>query len=172
MIIIGISGKKKSGKTLMAQHIADVFPKRCKIISFADALKDDVCEFCKVSRQFLEDNKEDFRLILQGYGTNFRRKHSGNDYWIQRFLTTCYAQPTNTIIVVPDVRFKNEAKTILQINGLLFRIERLDCDIQDQHPSEIELDQWTAWDMVLRNDSSIENFKNTINSVIKDWNIH
>lgn len=170
MIIIGISGKKRSGKTLMAEHIKSFYPKRCHIVAFADALKDEVCVSLNITREYMEKNKEDLRLILQGWG-GYKRKHCGLDYWILRCFDTIYKLPQDSIVIIPDVRHTNEAREVLHINGLLFRVERTECDIDDQHASEIELDKWTAWDMTLLNDGSIEAFKNTINSIIKDWNI-
>lgn len=42
-IIIGISGKVGSGKNTIAEHISNNVGKACKLYSFADKLKTDVC---------------------------------------------------------------------------------------------------------------------------------
>ena len=170
MIVIGISGKKKCGKSLMADYIRTIFPDRAHIVSFADALKQEVALAAGVDVKYINDHKDDFRLILQGWGTNFRRRHCGEDYWIKRLYKSCIdisVKSPDAIILIPDVRFRNEAAAILNIKGMLVRINRNECDIDDQHPSEVELDSWTRYDYIINNDGTIEDFKQEINKAIE-----
>jgi hypothetical protein len=171
MTIIGISGKKRTGKTTVANYIQTLHPNRVFIMSFADALKDEVCEAMGITKKFMEDNKDDFRLILQGWGTNFRRKHSGDDYWLRKYLTKLLNLPPTAIVVTPDVRFINEAETILKVKGLLWRINKQEFDLDDQHVSETQMDRWTKWDAVINNDHDIETLLRTIDGVLKQQNI-
>lgn len=173
MIIIGISGKKKTGKSAIAEYIKTLYPNRVVEIAFADSLKDEVCQACNVTLDYLNTNKDNFRHILQGWGTDFRRKLCGDDYWIKAYLEKCLNSGFNrhTIIVTPDVRFQNEAMTILKCKGILWRVERLECDIDDQHPSETALDHWTKWDAIIHNNDSLEALKQTINATLKQQNI-
>ena len=171
MTIIGISGKKRTGKTTVAEYIQTLYPNRVFIMSFADALKDEVCEAMGITKKFMEDNKDDFRLILQGWGTNFRRKHSGDDYWLRKYLTKLLNLPPTAIVVTPDVRFINEAETILKVKGLLWRINKQEFDLDDQHISETQMDRWAKWDAVINNDHDIETLLRTIDGVLKQQNI-
>lgn len=175
MTLIGISGKKKSGKTTVAEHIQSLYPDRTFILSFADALKDEVCEALGVNREFLEQNKDDFRLILQGWGTDLRRKHFGNDYWLRKYCTRLNNLPKNCIVITPDVRFVNEAETVLKVHGVLWRIELPAVVIkhreQDSHISENDLDRWTKWDSVINNNDTLDTLKQTINTILKNYKL-
>lgn len=48
--------------------------------------------------------------------------------------------------IITDCRFKNEAKAIKERSGLIFRIERLDIKSNDNHQSEIDLDDYQDFD--------------------------
>lgn len=174
MTLIGISGKKKCGKTTIADHIQSLYPNRTFILSFADALKDEVCEALGVTREFLEKNKDDFRLLLQGWGTDIRRKHNGSDYWVRKYLTKVLRMSKDAIVVTPDVRFLNEARAIIDVNGILWRVEKAalvhPADI-DSHISETELDTRTAWDAVIHNDDTIESLKQTITNILQTYKL-
>ena len=174
-ILLGISGKKRSGKTTFAESLRDTYPNRVHIVSFADALKDEVCQACGITRDFLEQNKADFRLILQGWGTDFRRKHCGDSYWIQRWMQRVgdiIMQTPSPIIVTPDVRFLNERRAVMYIKGMMVRIERPTCDNEDTHASETELDNPKfQWHATIHNDGTLEQFKQQIHQTIKELNI-
>lgn len=172
MTLIGISGKKKSGKTTVAEHIQSLYPDRTFILSFADALKDEVCEAFGVSREFLEQNKDDFRLILQGVGTDLRRKHFGNDYWLRKYLTRLNNLPKNCIVITPDVRFVNEAETVLKVHGVLWRINKPDySSCSDSHVSENDLDSRTQWDAIIDNNDTLDTLKQTVNTILKAYKL-
>jgi hypothetical protein len=57
-------------------------------------------------------------------------------------------------IYCPDVRFRNEAQTIRNVNGKLIRVKRSGYDT-GSHDSERDLDSWSDWDMVVQNDGSL-----------------
>ena len=170
MTLIGISGKKKTGKTTIAEYIQSLYPDRVVIISFADSLKDEVCEAGGITRKFLEDNKDDFRLILQGWGTDFRRKHHGTDYWIRKYLSKMLRLTNNAIVISPDMRFVNEAEAVQGINGILWRVQN-SVDSFDTHISETSLDNWKEWDAIIDNNDSLETLKQTITTLLKKQNI-
>src|SRR4051812_39925606 len=112
MNLIGISGKKQSGKDTVAGMICNYLaPLKCARVGFADALKEEICEMYKIVPGFLSDNKKHFRLIMQGHGTDYRRELFGQDYWIlklEKKLTELH-DDIHTV-VIPDVRFKIEAE--------------------------------------------------------------
>ena len=98
--------------------------------------------------------------LLQWWGTNYRRKHFGEDYWVNRLdekLQTLWEYPDEQRIVIADTRFPEETAHIrAKKDGLLLRVnaERPfeETGRDDEHESETALDGWTDWDGLLWND--------------------
>jgi hypothetical protein len=175
MNVLVISGKLRSGKSTLAKRIEDksiagggkVYKRR----NLADALKEDVADFCEVTVDFINDNKTMFRPVLQWYGTEFRRKHNGEDYWITRLLDSLVeAEIGGTeYIIVDDCRFPNEVEAMrkyAQESGGKFHAVRLVVSPETQikrteeageevteaaftHASETALDTYTDYDQFL-----------------------
>lgn len=156
MILIGIAGKKASGKDEVCNFIRARLPNTQRI-AFADALKDEVCRAMLVTREYLDAHKSHFRLILQGWGTDYRRQMHGEDYWLRQWLKRVRQnESTESTIVVPDVRFTNEARFIHELNGLLFHVKRPSLNASDDHLSENDLDQFTEFDRYILNNGSLK----------------
>ncbi len=140
-LLIGISGRKRHGKDSLAQALK-LRLNDCCHINFADALKTEVCQATGIPRAKLEEQKDHFRLILQGWGTDFRRKLCGDNYWVKQFERT-YELATEFKLkyaLVSDVRFKNELDYIKSNGGITIRINRPGFPSDDTHVSETELD--------------------------------
>lgn len=157
-LVIGLSGKKGSGKDhtcLLLRRCGLIDSVSVERMAFADSLKDEVARACGVDRRFIEGNKEHFRLILQGWGTEFRRQLHGSNYWVKQ-LDEKIGSSTSQVIVVTDVRFENEADLIHDCDGILIRMVAPDKTI-DAHPSETALDSHT-FDYTLYNhfDASLD----------------
>lgn len=176
MHIIGITGKKKSGKTTAALFIKDIidslYPREvCHILSFADPLKDEVCEAVGCCREYLEQHKDSFRRILQGWGTDYRRNLCGTDYWTHKMLLRIRdvgRDPNVHTIVIPDVRFLNEAAMIKGVGGLVLRVTRHHLNEEgveeydvNTHQSEVELNDIIP-NHYINNTSSKEELKNMV----------
>lgn len=163
MLIVGISGKKRSGKDEAAETILNTLPRGIRI-AFADALKIEVANACQISVLDIEANKPLFRTLLQAYGTEFRREYGKNkNYWIDQLAkaVACYSGTKIEYIVVPDVRFVNELEFV-QKNGIAIRIEsKTRCNMDDNHPSEVELDG-SQFDYTITNDGTLEEFRTNI----------
>ena len=123
--ILGISGKKYSGKSSVAKIIKEeILPnKKVAIMSFADSLKGEcVLAIRTVLKDFnyeeLEANKETYRGLLQWWGTDFRRKLFGKDYWVNTIekVIEKYNYEAD-LIIIPDVRFANEFEWIKEVHG-------------------------------------------------------
>jgi hypothetical protein len=85
--------------------------------------------------------------LLQWWGTDFRRgKEPG--YWVNQLANTCEGKDN---IVIPDIRFKNEARFIEQRRGVIWDVQRIKSDgnryyspdRDPNHPSETDLDDYT-----------------------------
>lgn len=139
-LLIGISGKKRSGKDTLCQSLLNRLDNSVRV-AFADQLKEEVAEACGVSLEYLEHHKANFRYILQGWGTEFRRQLTGLNYWIEQ-LDNCVAawHLGSDFIIIPDVRFQNEHAYVKQNGGIMIRINRPDMVSTDTHPSETDLD--------------------------------
>lgn len=141
MRLIGIVGKKQSGKDEVCKIIREHYPTNDTVrIAFADSLKEEVADFCNVTVEDIEKHKERFRLILQGYGTDFRRGQNPR-YWLDRWQRKVQEECQHrSIIIAPDVRFLNEAELIRSMGGELWGIVRIPHYItHDTHQSELEL---------------------------------
>lgn len=161
--IIAISGHLTSGKTTLAKAIIEAQPGFTRL-ALADALKDDVAEFCEVSREYLDANKADFREILQIFGVLMRQLH-GENYWVIRLVDKVREYNLMNVIV-DDVRFPNELSG-LRKSADRFLSVRLDLTSEEQekrcttlfgaplsyaklvHPSETALDDCKEFDLTL-----------------------
>lgn len=145
MKIIGIAGKKRSGKDTAAKIIKDIIGPACQILHFADALKEEVADVCLVSLKEIEENKELFRPMLQWWGTEFRRKYQKDEtYWIEQLDQKIIPDWVN---IIADVRFPEEAEYIKRNGGVLIRVDRYGgIGPKDSHLSETALDHYTELD--------------------------
>ena len=167
MLVIGIAGKKRHGKDAIAEILTNLAEADGIIAvrrAFADSLKEECAEMMAVFsspdplvdsyHKFLSemndgDTKEKYRLLLQWWGTEFKRQMVKDSYWTDRFEEWVRAQhvPTQKIVLVPDVRFPNEVEVIKRLGGITIHVSRpglvapLDC-----HASELALDEFKAWD--------------------------
>jgi hypothetical protein len=139
---VGLVGTKGVGKSTLAGYLKDELPDAA-IIAFADALRADVVAMLGDVYDgipllpWLEERKATiFGPILQGVG-EFGRQSFGDDYWIKRLADAAHCQD---VVIVPDVRYVNEAEWIKAQGGLLVSVvgpPRWEGDQRDpSHPSE------------------------------------
>jgi len=157
MNIIAISGKKRSGKDTVAQIIRCAHKDRVLIYKFSAPLKNEVALACAVKTEFIDQFKDNFRLILQGWGTDYRRKLYGDDYWIKKMdsaISMFESYGSVDTLIISDVRFKNEFAYLKKKGAIMLRIERAAVVDDDRHISEIELDN-VPHDYTIHNDGSM-----------------
>jgi len=151
MILIGLSGKKQSGKDTFCGFLREAAKNHgvsTERIAFADSLKEELAAACHVTPDFIECHKDQFRLGLQWWGTEFRRQICGYDgYWIDK-LNKKLILSTADVVIIPDVRFVNEARFVLRHGGRVIRIVRAGADRNaestHQHVSETDMDGFTC----------------------------
>lgn len=165
-MIIGIAGKKKSGKTTVANMLQWLMIGPSRQINFADALKDEVCQAIGCSREYVENHKDNFRLILQGWGTDFRRKLFSENYWVNKLedKITKTAHPCHFIIA--DVRFINEAEMVKRHGGTIIYIVRDQDKEVDSHPSEKEMESIKV-DRVILNSKTLVELQEMVNDTFR-----
>lgn len=155
---IAISGKRKAGKTTEAELLAKNYgyiP-----LHLATPLKD-LCKqlFGLSDAQVNGKDKETPTTYRQGTKLltprdimiqtgQFFRSIDPN-FWINKLILQAGSLPEGSVVVVPDVRFKNEIQTLKKLGAYLVRLERSETytgtNIDD--PSETELDDYKEWDL-------------------------
>lgn len=138
--LIGLIGYAGSGKTAVATRLAEI--KGWEVIAFADTLK----EMARDTRPDLfagdlEEEKRsnpEIREYLQRLGQAVR-EHLHPDVWVDEVDCKVLTSDVD-VVIVPDVRYLNEAEYIYRNGGKLLRITRPGYGPVNAHHSETELD--------------------------------
>lgn len=181
MTLIGIGHTARAGKDTAAQALVrDLGYTR---IGFADALKELALEADPMVLRAVgavnvrpdhgtlkwvvrtngwDDAKArmpEVRRFLQNLGVG-ARKVFGEDVWVDRVMLL--AQGIDKL-VVPDVRFPNEAAAIKAAGGHLVKIERnAYVGVGRNHESETALAEFDGWDKVIPNNRQITDLEQEI----------
>ena len=164
--LIGLSGRRGSGKDTVARILQELQPqRRWQIRSFGDSIKS-VCAALTgeaVGPYYSQKGKAEivptFRRtrgeMLQQVGQALR------DWeplvWVDAFFA---GLPADAFVLVPDIRFPNEADPIRTRGGLMLRVEgdplqqRGDGTRDDNHPSETAMDDYPHFAATLHNTGS------------------
>lgn len=163
-LVIGITGKKRSGKDEVCEELLRLFAlegTKAERIGFADAVKEQVSRATGCSIEFMEDRKTLFRPLYQWWGTDYKRNLVGQDYWIN--IVKRKIQLSNAdVIIIPDVRFANEAQFVLDCRGVNISVSRSQQETSyDFHVSESGVDNLYIAHFIT-NDGTIEQLKEKI----------
>lgn len=162
--LIGLSGYARSGK----DTIADLLAQRHGYtkVSFADPMREALYHLnpnidfdgYRVNLREIVDaegweelkaHSEEYRPLLQRFGTEVGRTLWGQSFWVDQALSKV-AGPT----IFADVRFANEADAIRNAGGVVWRITRPGVAATNGHASEVSLDGY-QFDAELINDASL-----------------
>ena len=173
-MIVAFTGRKGSGKdTAAAVFVAAGFAH----VKFADCLKSMLATLMimqgasdkTVNRSIEGDLKEvpsiflggrTPRYAMQHLGTAWGRDLIGEDFWVNSFKN---AASHHTNVVVSDMRFPNEAQAIADMGGWRYRIVRPEVmNSNDNHPSELLIDQLQVDGEILNTAKSIGEFQDQI----------
>lgn len=193
MLVIGIAGKKRSGKDTVARMLISCATRagvKATRRALADALKEEctrmialelgesgqVGKYLDVLQEMNTDStKEKYRLLLQWWGTEFKRGMIGDDYWVDKlrdWLLQHKSHSQQEIFIIPDVRFPNEVKMIKQQGGLVINVHRPELEVSDRHASEHALDGMTGWFYTIDNSGDLDILQHTVERLfpmIVDW---
>lgn len=109
------------------------------------------------------------RMLLQQIGTDLFRNQLHPNTWVNATMSEYDPkEPTNNYPywVISDVRFPNEAKAIKERGGILIKLIRDDAPISD-HSSETSLDNYTDFNYIIKNNSTIDDLIDQINNILK-----
>ncbi|RME40637.1 MAG: hypothetical protein D6794_01875 [Deltaproteobacteria bacterium] len=111
------------------------------------------------------------RLILQWWGTEYRRAQDP-DYWTKAWEAKVSALDLDRVhVLVDDVRFMNELKTLRHFRARIVKIERPGFNGAGNHASETSLDGYDAWDAVIVNDGTLEQFLARVEALAVQWGL-
>jgi len=147
-MIIGLSGYARSGKDSVAELL--VLNYGFKRMAFADGIRKALLQLNPVVADGLRLNelveehgwevaksKDEVRRLLQVLGTDVGRKLIHQDIWVWHLFNQ---MNMGERIVIPDVRFPNEAKMIEEQGGEVWRINRANHHAVNDHVSEHAMD--------------------------------
>lgn len=169
--LVGMMGKKRSGKNTYADRLSDAHgfaqvafatPLRRMALAIDPYVYPGTRLSGLVRSLGWEEAKDhgEVRRLLQVIGTDAGRNVLGADVWVS--LATAEVAKLRAAgrpVVITDVRFPNEAKAIRDAGGLLVRVTRPaplgTREVYDEHPSETALDGFPA-DCDIQNSGTIE----------------
>lgn len=99
---------------------------------------------CLTARELLQNLGTTLRSVCPGIFTKAPfRKEWGSDI---------------KVVLIPDLRFKDEAQMLLDNGGMLIRVVR-DDEHTDTHSSEVDLDGWNKWTATIFNNGTKEDLQ-------------
>lgn len=195
-MLVGITGYAQHGKDTVAKRLVSTHG--YTRMGFADALKDLALTLDPVVdmhgntlRMLVElegwegaKRYAETRRILQVLGTEGARGTFGDDCWI-RALDKRWTESGIDQLVIPDVRFPNEAEWVYRNGGVMLRVVRLlseVCDECDEHPVDAhfydggadrrhESERYVLGlpvDAVIWNVGTVDDMNPTIDSIVSD----
>jgi len=170
--IIAIMGKKGCGKSTASKHLE--LSHGFKRISFADPLKCMLLSLGLSSEELWGSKKEvpsellggkTPRHAMQTLGTEWGRNLIYKDFWVSAWKLQ--VGKCSTPIVVDDLRYLNEVKSIKDLGGRIILIERAETTVKDMHISELELEK-IPYDVKILNNGSIDNLHLEMSKLLRD----
>lgn len=171
-LIVGIGHRKRTGKDLFASLLRDALSDcgmSAEKRSFAGPLKAmafhlwgwaglNLGEYydCPDNAQMREVPLPALgktpRQIWIEFGIKMREIYQ--DTWLNLTLKS----PTQSnVLIIPDVRFPNEAEAILKSGGILIKMERKTGAQTDA--ADDALANWTQWPLTIHNNSGVEHLR-------------
>jgi hypothetical protein len=179
-MIIGITGKKRSGKDTSADYIIENYDFEKKL-SIADPLK----EACRILFGFndeqlygeVKDAMDPYwkctpRDVFQYLGTDILRNdikkiipNIGNNFFLNLLTKKIEENAETQNIVVADLRFQNEIDKIHDLGGIIIKVTRPNLVSETTHESE-DNDKLKDIDYVMINDGSKETLYKRIDDIM------
>ena len=158
-LIIGLAGKARSGKDTAFIYFS--YHKFVRM-ALADPLKELCRKMFKLTKEQTDGALKEVvdprygltpRSILIKVGNDMRQIHK--EVWVEQLLEKIKSLPSDSRVVITDVRYKNEAKLLKEAGAYLARLERhvsRDSMVNEetkQSLSETDLDDYQGWDFYL-----------------------
>jgi hypothetical protein len=145
--------------------------------------------FCNEIRNYTQEQKnivikqfnKTIGETLQLVGTDLFRDNYDADIWVKSFFNEELKEKLNEgkIIVIPDVRFINEADYIIEEGGYLIRLEGDPMSVRENslrdlnQVSETNLDDYAKFDKIIYNvKKDLNVLKNIVNDLIIELSLN
>lgn len=174
-ILIGLTGRARSGKTTAAEHLARTY--LLEQYAFADPLRDGLMAIFNLDpTDFEGDRKEQPlgwldcspRQLMQSMGTEWARNTVHPDVWVKLAEQNLdyMTQALDAVLgfVISDVRFENEADLIRRRGGTVVHIFRPDAQAVNPHISEAGVAAQKD-DLMLTNYGTVEELLRSLDEV-------
>lgn len=172
MRIIGFTGKKGHGKSTASAKAQSYFENEglhVVRINFKDSLVNvmkkgadglllDLANHYKMTLSELFNEKPPImRRFMQFVGTEMYREMD-DEHWINEWARKLEPyKMSDVVIIVDDVRFKNEFNTVVREGGVVYRIVATNKPVPtDQHQSETEMDSFDCINLVANSKEELE----------------
>jgi hypothetical protein len=180
MFIIGISGKIGSGKDTFKDLLLKTFESvniQAESRAFGHRVKEVVATLCQTSldTQLSHEGKNlSDPLLNLSYGqiqqkvATALRDVLGHNIWIRLTLLPSFSE----VLIISDVRFKIETEEIRKHPSFLIRLEGdpagegAKSTRPKDHISEVDLDDYEGWDLVIDNQPGIHRLQVYTNLVV------
>ena len=90
----------------------------------------------------------------------------GRNVWVKCFEMWYNSLPENTDVVVSDIRFPHELKSLNQMGASIIKIEKYNIGLIDTHESESHIDEM-AYDYLITNNRNISFLEQQINIILR-----
>jgi len=173
-MIIGISGKARSGKDTVCGMIQDYLPNSHRY-AFADPIKDACRVIFSWTDEHLYGNLKEVedpffkispRKALQTLGSEWGRDMINRDLWLLVAEKFCNEHEH---VIIPDIRFQNEYDWIKNNNGIIIHIERPGILIESSaHQSESLGLTKMIDDYYIVNNRSLDWLRSDVKRIVED----
>lgn len=160
-MIVGLSGKKGAGKSTVARYLHRRID-GAVILPFAEPMKD-ICVRLFGAERLQVDGTNEQKNTVTACGLTGREVQQRVGSVMRGIWPACWVMAwKNEVdairaeyggavpIIVPDLRFDNEAFQILGMGGIILRLTRSPHE-PDLHESETALDRFREWSAVIDN---------------------
>ncbi|XP_026326265.1 phosphomevalonate kinase [Hyposmocoma kahamanoa] len=176
-IVLLFSGKRKSGKDFLTDHLQKLLGDRCEVIKISQPIKSHWAREKNLNlNELLSDTeyKEQYRLDMIRWSDEMREQDYG---------CFCHAACQNAtekpIWIVSDVRRKTDIRWFKETYKDLVRTIRITADEEtrrkrgylfqtgiDDVPSECDLDDYMEWDLVIDNGRNKQQLEEQLGSIL------
>lgn len=162
--LVGITGPARSGKDTFAEFLRAYLGGT--IYSMADPIRNMLRGIgIDMNDPYWQSRKEEPipvfgkspRELMQTLGTEWGRDQVNPQIWVILAHHFRMNDP-NTALIVPDIRFENEARWIRDSGGLIVRIERDNLSTVKKHSSEAGI-KVLPQDLVVKNNGTLEDLQ-------------
>lgn len=173
-VIVGLAGPARSGKDTVAEFL--VAETGGYIYSLAAPLKAMLHAGLGVdmSLPYWQEHKEEPigalgkspRQLLQTLGTDWGREMVSPDIWL--VMANVRLIRSGGGMIIPDVRFENEAQWIRDRGGTIIHIRRKDAPEINPHVSETGV-ALALGETMIHNNGTLQDLQNDVGEVVDGW---